>query len=191
MKANYLQYCAIFAIHSHASAFMGVHESFYSLLMLFEGLSAIPAFWFFQTKTKKQCCHELHCIWVSVCISDELWSTFNCSDVAQLFSKVVVPFSVPASSSSSTASSLRILWHFPFLGHCVGGGKICSLLEVVSSCFLVGLNFINLQRTVSPLILFQLYFSSVCFIAFCSFLLSFYFFGLDLHPDLPIRDSWY
>lgn len=30
------------------------------------------------------------------CISDELWSTFNCSDVAQLFSKVAVPFSVPS-----------------------------------------------------------------------------------------------
>ena len=182
----------IFAIHSHESA-TGVHViPSYSLLIwtCSWGPSAIPAFWFLQ-KNKKQCCHEPHCIWVSV----HFWRVVEhvqlwwCCPIVFQGSCTIFHSRLPVPAPLHPRWEFSGIFPLPF-GHCVGGVTIFSLLgSGVFSRFLVGLNFMNLQRTsVASLDPFNSIFLFHCFLLLPAFFISL---GWIYTPDFPLRDSWY
>ena len=71
------------------------------------------------------------------CISDELWSMFNCGDVAQLFSKVAVPFSIPA---------------FQFQLHCILAESSLAFFPFLLAIVLVVLQFSLFWEVASSLV---------------------------------------
>ena len=194
MEANYFTILWWFLPYIHMNQpwvymwFLLIHFSYEHAL---EGLLQFQLFDSYKKKKKKQCCHEPHCIWVSV----HFWRVVEhvqlwwCCPIVFQGSYTIFHSQLPVPAPLHPRWEFSGIFPLPF-GHCVGGVTIFSLLgSGVFSRFLVGLNFMNLQRTsVASLDPFNSIFLFHCFLLLPAFFISL---GWIYTPDLPLRDSWY